>query len=151
MFQRLDHVSDRIALQVIHDTRMQVPPGIENPRGLIQRFGKRGAVERFHEIEQSDLACGQTQTEAARGAFARAKQSFASELLQDLGEEVGGDLFLFGDVPGHGEFAIGNSRQENERADRVLGRSGIDHRRLTLLSWQGDECAREKCTRGQLE
>src|SRR5438445_138864 len=127
LVQRLGYVGDRIALQITHDTRMQVSPGIENPGSLVDGFGERSPVERLDQVEQPDLARRRAQGEAAGRAFTRPQHSLTSEILEDLGEKMSGDLLLLRDLPRHRIFSAGNPRQVDKGSDGVFGRPGVDH------------------------
>ena len=73
--------------------------------------------------------------EAAGGSFAGAKEALAGELLQDLGEEVSGDVAFLRNLLHHGELSGRNLGQENESADCVFGGARIDHRFLICDVW----------------
>src|SRR5262245_13042232 len=70
---------------------------------------------------QGNLFWRQAQPESAAGSFARSQETVARQLLQDLGEEGGGNAGFRGDVLHHCILAWRERRHVDESADGILG------------------------------
>jgi hypothetical protein len=91
----------------------------------------RKAVESLDDIEQPDLAGWNAEHEPAGGALPRTQQPFVHELLQNLREEVRGDLLFGRNVFHYRACTLGNLSQVYESTDSVFRGTGINHEQIS--------------------
>ncbi len=126
-------------LQILHDTTAQGLPAIMHAAGgMIVAFRKAGraafvvgeAVHGVNDHDERDVRGGYAEGKAPGGALAAAQKTLPRQLLKDLGQKVGGDGRVLGNLSHHGVLALRHACQVDESANRIFRGARVDHEHL---------------------
>ena len=89
----------------------------------VGHLAREQSVDRLDDMEKRDVGGCHGEGETAGRALAGTQESLAGQLLKDLGQEVGRNVRLFGNVFHHGVLAFRHLRQIDECPDRIFCRA----------------------------